>query len=89
MNRGGGWQQVAQGIECTGGLAAGRGGGSHGDGKAGGRIDEGEQVAAEASLEAHHGIAGEHFKRLGLAAVGWGCAIESRLWAHKRTFTGL
>ena len=67
----GGWQQVARGIEGTGGLAAGRGGGSHGDGKAGGRIDEGEQVAAEASLEAHHGIAGEHFKRLGLAAGGW------------------
>ena len=62
---------MAQGIECTGGLAAGRGGGSHGDGEAGVRVDEGEQVAAEAGLEAHHGIAGEHLEWPMPDALGW------------------
>ena len=38
--------------------------------EAGVRVDEGEQVAAQAIAQAHHGIAGEHFKRLMLEAFG-------------------
>ena len=55
-------QEMAQGVQREGRLAARRGGGGKGDGEAGVRVDEGEQVAAEAGLEAHHGIAGEHLE---------------------------
>ena len=58
----GGRQEMAQGVQCEGRLAARRGGGGKGDGEVGVRVDEGEQVAAEAGLEAHHGIAGEHLE---------------------------
>ena len=34
------------------------------------RVDEGEQVAAQAIAQAHHGIADEHFKRLMFEAFG-------------------
>ena len=40
------------------------------DGKAGVRVDAGEQVAAQAIAQAHHGSAGEHFKRWMFAAFG-------------------
>ena len=45
-------QQVAQGIKRARRLAVGLGGG----GKNGVRVDEGEQIAAEAILEARHSI---------------------------------
>ena len=34
------------------------------------KVDESEQVAAQAIAQAHHGIAGEHFKRLMFEAFG-------------------
>lgn len=52
-------------------MATGRGGGGERDGEAAVGVDEGEHVAAEAGLEAHHGIAGEHFEGLSLVALGW------------------
>ena len=58
----GGRQEMAQGVQRESRLAARRGGGGKGDGETGVRVDEGEQVAAEAGLEAHHGIAGEHLE---------------------------
>ncbi|WP_423908323.1 hypothetical protein [Candidatus Spongiihabitans sp.] len=62
------WQQLAQRIKGDGSLLAGLGGGK-GDSEAGVRVDEGEQVAAQSLAQAHHGIAGEHFKRWMLQAV--------------------
>ncbi len=61
------WQQLAQRVKGDGRLAAGLGGG---EGEAGVRVDEGEQAAAQAIAQAHHGIAGEHFKQLMLEAFG-------------------
>ena len=45
-------------------------GGGEGDSEARVRVDEGEQVAAQSIAQAHHGIAGEHFKRWMFAAFG-------------------
>ena len=67
----GGRQEMTQGIQGEGRLAARRGGGGKGDGEAGGGVDEGEHVAAEAGLEAHHGIAGEHLEWPMPEALGW------------------
>ena len=64
-------QEMAQGVQREGRLAARRGGGGKGDGEAGVRVDEGEQGAAEAGLEAHHGIAGEHLEWPMPDALGW------------------
>ena len=56
------WQPLTQRVKGDGRLAAGLGGGE-GDSEAGVRVDEGEQAAAQTIAQAHHGIAGEHFKR--------------------------
>ncbi len=64
------WQQLTQRVKGDGGLLAGLGGGGEGDSEAGMRIDEGEQIAAQSIAQAHHGIAGEHFKRLMFEAFG-------------------
>ncbi|WP_423910162.1 hypothetical protein [Candidatus Spongiihabitans sp.] len=63
------WQQLTQRIKGDGSLLAGLGD-DGGDVKAGVRVDESEQVAAQSIAPAHHSIAGEHFKRLILEAFG-------------------
>ncbi len=67
------WQPLTQRVKGDGSLLVGLGGFDV-DGKAGVRVDEGEQAAAQpiaqAIAQAHHGIAGEHFKQLMLEAFG-------------------
>ena len=52
-------QQVGERLQGDGGVAAGSGIGRKGNGKAAGGVDKGEQVAADAVAQAHHGIAGK------------------------------
>ena len=59
-----GRQEVAQGLEGEGRLAAGLAG----PGEAGVRGDEGEQISPPAVPQAHHGIAGEDLEGGGVAA---------------------
>ena len=81
------WQPLTQRVKGDVSLLAGLAGGFDVDGKAGVGVDEGEQASAQSIARAHHGIAGEHFKRLMFAACtrvaarpevwlcrGWGIA---------------
>ena len=61
------WQPLTQRVKGDGSLLAGLG---EGDSEAGVGVDEGEQAAAQAIAQVHHGIAGEHFKRWMLEAFG-------------------
>ncbi|WP_423905848.1 hypothetical protein [Candidatus Spongiihabitans sp.] len=63
------WQQLAQRVKGDGRLLAGLGGGEGGS-EAGVRVDESEQAAAQSIAQAHHSVAGEHFKRWMFAAFG-------------------
>ncbi|WP_423908392.1 hypothetical protein [Candidatus Spongiihabitans sp.] len=70
------WQPLTQRVKGDGSLLAGLG---EGDSEAGVGVDEGEQVAAQSIAQAHHGIAGEHFKRLMLEAfelTGFAFTVE-------------
>ena len=64
------WQPLTQRVKGDGSLLAGLGGFDV-DSEAGVRVDEGEQAAAQSIAQAHHGIAGEHFKRLMFEAFGF------------------
>ena len=64
------WQPLTQRVKGDGSLLAGLGGGE-GDSEAVVRVDEGEQAAAQSIAQAHHGIAGKHFKQLMLEAFGF------------------
>ena len=67
-----GWggEQHTQRVEDVSGVAARGGGGSQGEDEATVGIDEGEQVTAEARVQPHHGITGEHFQGRHRAPVG-------------------
>ncbi len=51
-------QQVGERLQGDGGIAAGSGIGSKGDGKAAGRVDKGEQIAADTVAQANRDSGG-------------------------------
>ena len=63
-------QQAQGGGECGAGVAAGFAGSGHGEGKAAGRIDEGEEVAAYSVADAFDGVHRQALQGGGLHPLG-------------------